>query len=51
MVQAIQGYIKSLNWGYRVALREAGVTYLNEFGEFVDKNTLKVRIYYSHRLN
>jgi len=41
MVEAISDYIKSLNWGYRVSLRDAGVTYLNEFAEFVDKNTIK----------
>ena len=46
MVSAISDYIKSLNWGYRVALRDAGVTYLNEYGEFVNKNTLKVSVVY-----
>jgi len=42
MVQAVSDYIKSLNWGYRVSLRDAGVAYINAFGEFVDKNTLKI---------
>merc|ERR1719195_2344753 len=42
MVTEIQNHIGGLNWGYRVALREKQVTYLNEYAEFVDKNTLKV---------
>ena len=42
MVTEIQNHISGLNWGYRVALREKQVTYLNEYAEFVDKNTLKV---------
>jgi len=40
MVEAIQDYIKSLNWGYRVALKDGNVTYLNEFAEFVDPHTI-----------
>ena len=42
MVEAIQAHIGSLNWGYRVALREKKVNYLNAFAEFVDPHTLKV---------
>merc|ERR1712106_1221281 len=30
-----------ISWGYRVALREKEVTYLNEYAEFVDEHTLK----------
>jgi len=41
MVEAIQAHIGSLNWGYRVALREKKVTYLNAFAEFIDPHTLK----------
>ncbi|XP_060095658.1 thioredoxin reductase 3 [Heteronotia binoei] len=41
MVEAIQNYIGSLNWGYRVALREKSVTYLNAFGEFVGPHKIK----------
>jgi len=41
MVEEIQNHIGGLNWGYRVALREKEVTYLNEYAEFQDKNTLK----------
>ena len=42
MVTEIQNHIGGLNWGYRVALREKQVTYLNAYAEFMDKNTLKV---------
>eukprot|EP00092_Neocalanus_flemingeri_P022847 GFUD01024773.1.p1 GENE.GFUD01024773.1~~GFUD01024773.1.p1 ORF type:complete len:685 (-),score=192.22 GFUD01024773.1:237-2291(-) len=41
MVEEIQNHIGGLNWGYRVALREKSVTYLNEYAEFVDDHTLK----------
>ena len=41
MVQEVQNHIGALNWGYRVALREKNVTYLNEYATFVDKNTIK----------
>jgi len=41
MVTEIQNHIGGLNWGYRVALREKSVTYLNEYATFVDKNTIK----------
>jgi len=41
MRQNVQDHIKSLNFKYRVALREAGVTYLNKLGSFVDEHTLK----------
>jgi thioredoxin reductase (NADPH) len=38
----VQDHIKSLNFGYRVQLREQGVTYLNKLGKFVGPNTLEV---------
>ncbi|KAJ6668311.1 hypothetical protein lerEdw1_015688 [Lerista edwardsae] len=41
MVEAIQNYIGSLNWGYRVALREKSVTYLNAYGEFIGPHKIK----------
>ncbi len=41
MVQNVQDHIGSLNWGYRVALRDKQVKYLNEYASFVDKHTLK----------
>lgn len=42
MVEAIQNYIGSLNWGYRLSLREKSVTYLNSYGEFVEPHKIKV---------
>jgi len=41
MVGAVQDHIGSLNWGYRTALRDKGVTYLNAFAKFVDPHTLE----------
>jgi pyruvate/2-oxoglutarate dehydrogenase complex dihydrolipoamide dehydrogenase (E3) component len=41
MRDAIQDYIKGLNFGYRVQLRDGGVTYLNKLGKFVDAHTLE----------
>lgn len=39
--QNVQDHIKSLNFGYRVQLREAGVTYLNKLGKFVGPNEIE----------
>ena len=44
MKNAIQDYIASLNWGYRVSLREKNVKYLNAYGEFVGPHKLKVSV-------
>ncbi|XP_075794842.1 thioredoxin reductase 1, cytoplasmic isoform X3 [Pelodiscus sinensis] len=41
MTEAVQNYIGSLNWGYRVSLREKKVTYENAYGEFVGPHTVK----------
>ncbi|XP_052030265.1 thioredoxin reductase 3 [Apodemus sylvaticus] len=41
MTEAIQNHIGSLNWGYRVTLREKGVTYVNAYGEFVELHKIK----------
>ncbi|XP_037086398.1 thioredoxin reductase 1, cytoplasmic-like isoform X2 [Pollicipes pollicipes] len=41
MVQAVQNHIGSLNWGYKVQLRERRVAYLNAYAEFEDEHTLK----------
>ena len=44
----VQSHIGSLNWGYRVQLREKRVPYLNAYAQFVDEHTLKVkRLMYS----
>lgn len=39
--EAIQNYIGSLNWGYKVSLRENAVTYENAKGEFVGPHKIK----------
>ncbi|XP_067392167.1 thioredoxin reductase 1, cytoplasmic isoform X2 [Emydura macquarii macquarii] len=41
MTESVQNYIGSLNWGYRVSLRENKVTYENAYGEFVGPHTIK----------
>nr|XP_033782285.1 thioredoxin reductase 3 [Geotrypetes seraphini] len=41
MRDKIQDYINSLNWGYRVALRDKKIKYENSYGEFVDPHKIK----------
>ncbi|KAG8430274.1 hypothetical protein GDO86_018097 [Hymenochirus boettgeri] len=41
MKDGIQNYIGSLNWGYRVALRDKQVRYENAYGEFVEPHKIK----------
>ncbi|XP_033018484.1 thioredoxin reductase 1, cytoplasmic, partial [Lacerta agilis] len=41
MTEAVQNYIGSLNWGYRVSLRENKVTYENAYGEFIGPHKIK----------
>ncbi|KAG9468962.1 thioredoxin reductase 3 [Eleutherodactylus coqui] len=41
MKENIQNYIGSLNWGYRVALRDKNVQYENAYGEFVEHHKIK----------
>ncbi|CAL1527071.1 unnamed protein product [Lymnaea stagnalis] len=42
MKNAIQDHIGSLNWGYRVQLRDKKVNYINAYAVILDKNTIKV---------
>jgi thioredoxin reductase (NADPH) len=42
MVQNVQDHIKGLNFGYRVELREKGISYLNKLAKFKDAHTLEV---------
>ena len=42
MVEGIQDYIHSLNFGYRSALMNNDVKYLNALGEIVNEHTIKV---------
>ncbi|XP_029811079.1 thioredoxin reductase 1, cytoplasmic [Suricata suricatta] len=41
MTEAVQNYIGSLNWGYRVSLREKKVAYENAYGQFVGPHRIK----------
>jgi len=41
LVSNTMSYVGGINWGYRVELRDTKVNYLNAFGSFVDKNTIK----------
>lgn len=38
----VRDYIKGLNFGYRVQLREAGVTYMNALGRFTGPHSMDV---------
>ena len=42
MRENVQSHIHGLNFKYRVNLRENNVTYLNQFGRFLDPHTLEV---------
>jgi len=41
LVSGVQDYIGSLNWGYRVQLREKNVNYVNGYAEFTDPHTIE----------
>uniref|UniRef100_A0A915JIK2 thioredoxin-disulfide reductase (NADPH) n=1 Tax=Romanomermis culicivorax TaxID=13658 RepID=A0A915JIK2_ROMCU len=43
LVTNVQNYIRSVNWIYKVQLREKNVDYINGKASFVDKNTILVR--------
>ena len=40
LVDSVQNYIKSLNWGHRTALKDKKVQYLNAKGTFIDRNSI-----------
>uniref|UniRef100_A0A8V1A5W4 thioredoxin-disulfide reductase (NADPH) n=1 Tax=Gallus gallus TaxID=9031 RepID=A0A8V1A5W4_CHICK len=40
MAQAVQNYVKSLNWGHRVQLQDKKVKYFNMKGSFSDSHTV-----------
>lgn len=48
MITAVNNYIGSLNWGYRVALRDKNVNYVNAYAEFVEPHKIKVPAFWSH---
>ncbi|NXA39111.1 TRXR2 reductase, partial [Eudromia elegans] len=41
MAQAVQNYVKSLNWGHRVQLQDKKVKYFNIKGSFSDSHTIR----------
>lgn len=41
MKDAVSNYIGSLNWGYRVALRDKEVNYVNAYAEFIEPHKVK----------
>ncbi|KAM4809708.1 thioredoxin reductase 2, mitochondrial [Rhinophrynus dorsalis] len=41
MAQAVQNYVKSLNWGHRVQLAEKKVKYFNMKASFVDEHSIR----------
>eukprot|EP01088_Endostelium_zonatum_P016881 TRINITY_DN4745_c0_g1_i1.p1 TRINITY_DN4745_c0_g1~~TRINITY_DN4745_c0_g1_i1.p1 ORF type:complete len:545 (-),score=122.51 TRINITY_DN4745_c0_g1_i1:356-1867(-) len=41
MMDGIQNYVKSLNWGYEDLLKDTGVTYYNMYAVFVDPHTIE----------
>jgi len=42
LVTAIQDHIRSLNWGYKVQLRQQNVKYYNKYASLVDQHTVKL---------
>ena len=42
MIENVQSHIGSLNWGYRVQLRDKKVDYINAFAKFTDPHTIHV---------
>lgn len=49
MKTAVNNHIGSLNWGYRVALRDKNVTYVNAYAEFIEPHKIKVTITLRYR--
>ncbi|CAC5419494.1 TXNRD [Mytilus coruscus] len=41
MSELVQNYVKSLNWGHRVQLKDKNVEYINAYGTLLDANTIK----------
>uniref|UniRef100_A0A2P2HXB3 thioredoxin-disulfide reductase (NADPH) n=1 Tax=Hirondellea gigas TaxID=1518452 RepID=A0A2P2HXB3_9CRUS len=41
LVEGVQSHIGSLNWGYRVQLRDKKVDYINAYAKFTDPHTLQ----------
>lgn len=43
MVTNVQKHIRSLNWGYRIALMDKSVEYFNNYAVFVDPHTVSLQ--------
>lgn len=43
MIKAVNNYVYSLNWGYKMKYLHKNITYINETGSFIDAHTIKVR--------
>jgi thioredoxin reductase (NADPH) len=41
LVETVKSHVAKLNWGYRVALRNKKVNYLNAYASLVDAHTVK----------
>ena len=41
MVSNVQNYIRSLNWGYRVQLRNKEINYINALASFIDPHSIQ----------
>uniref|UniRef100_A0AAY5EV52 thioredoxin-disulfide reductase (NADPH) n=1 Tax=Electrophorus electricus TaxID=8005 RepID=A0AAY5EV52_ELEEL len=41
LAQAVQNYVKSLNWGHRVQLQDRKVKYFNTRGSLLDRHTVR----------
>ena len=41
MLETVNNYIRSLNWGYRLELGKKGVKYINALASFKDEHTIK----------
>jgi len=43
LVDAVQDYVHSLNWGYKVQLRDKNVNYINALAKFLDPHTIEAK--------
>lgn len=39
--ETVTNYIKSMNWGYKVQMKEHGINYIKAFASFVDPHTVQ----------
>ena len=41
MIETVNNYVRSLNWGYKVQMTQKGIKYYKAYAMFEDKNTIK----------